>query len=535
MATQTTAAFASDLQDAVQIPLRFVNAAQKLFVEATPRNQCFNGGYGNGKTYAGCMKLLLLATTFPKSRWIIGRWRYKDLMKTTVTTFFKICHPKLYEEKSGGKWAESRGYLRLINGSEFLFMHFDDLDENAIKSLECNGILLDQAEEIGENIYLHLDARVGRWDMADVPQYLLDADANWPRNVVTGRPIVPQYSLILCNPADEGELHWIWQRFHPDSIEKQTKYPNNFYIEATSRENLALDAETLAAMETRDPIWKARFIDGQWGKSGGTIHYILQESIIEPDMRFVRSLLRKANLYRAFDHGGTTPACCLWIASYAGQYFVYREYYAAGLLISEHRKNIQELSGWTDERGNFVSESYSMDLADPDIFVKRSQKYGCFWSVSDEYNDTSISDSKPISWVPADNNEYATRNRIQEWLRPNSILLHPVTAEKNAPKLYFLKRTPEYPNGCFKTITELKSQKYVLLDTINGKPIYSDERDDQVADHSYDCVRYFCAQHANFPKDQHRKPTAGSFLGIRNKIKAMKQEGRLATYGLPIQ
>lgn len=533
MPSEKAKAFNAIDQQILTIPLAFVNEKQKQFVEATQRNQCFNGGYGNGKTYAGCMKLIILAATFPKTRWVIGRWRFKDLMNTTVQTFFKLCHPSLYDTKYGGKYSENRGYVRLINGSEFLLMHFDDLDENAVKSLECNGILLDQAEEIGENIYLHLDARVGRWDMGEVPQRFLDADPNWPRNVLTNRPIVPQYSMILCNPADEGELHWIWQRFHPDSLEKQKNYPDNFYIEATSRDNVSLSPETLAAMESRDPAWKDRFVLGKWGKSGGTIHTLLQESILDIDETWFRGLMRRSLLFRIFDHGGSTPACCLWVASCAGQYFVYREYYVPGLIISEHRRNIEELSCWTDERGNIIQESYSMNVADPDIFVKRQQNRGGFYCVADEYADDTITDSSPIVFTPADNNEYATRNRIHEVLRKDNKLTHPITGEKNAPKLFFLKRNSAITHGCFKAIQETKNQKYQLLDTINGKPIYSDERDKVISDHAYDCVRYFCAIHANFKRMIQKVASPRSFNGMRARLRALKQEDYFSNYGLP--
>lgn len=518
----------------LQIPLKFVNPAQKEFVENPMRNQCFNGGYGNGKTYAGCMKLILLGTKFPKSRWVIGRWRYKDLMQTTAQTFFKLCAPELYDPKNGGRYVEGKGYLKLTNGTEYLFMHFDDLDENSIKSLECNGILLDQAEEIGENIYLHLDARVGRWDMGEVPQDLLDADPNWPRNKLTNRPIVPQYSLLLCNPADEGELHWIWQRFHPDSPEWQQKYQKtNFYIEATSRENLALSGETLDAMESRDEVWKARFIEGKWGKSGGQIHTINADSILDVDDSFVRSIIRKGNLYRAYDHGGPLPACCLWISSFEGNYFVYREYYQSGMIISDHRKNISELSGYINEKGQWIREDYLQNVADPEIFVKKQQNRGGFWCTADEYLDNSITDSNPIAWTPADNNEMATRNRISELLRIQKHIKHPITGELGAPKLYFIKRNEHNPYGCVRVIAETKAQKYKLLDTVNGKPIFSSERDDKIADHGYDPLRYFCAIHAQFPTEPKKKASEHSFRGMQNRLKALKISGYYKNFAMP--
>ena len=519
----------------VSIPIKFVNWQQKAFVENEMRNGCFNGGYGNGKTYAGCMKILLLACKFPKSRWIIARNTYKDLMQTTVKTFFKLCPDKLYEKEHGGKYVETKGQLQLINGSEILFMHFDGLDENSIKSLECNGILIDQAEEVSENTYLHLDARVGRWDMGEVPEELLKDNPNWPRNPLTNRPIVPQYTLLLCNPADEGELHWIWQRFHPESPEWQQKYKDShYYIEATSRENVALSKETLDAMSSRDKAWTDRFIDGKWGKSGGQVHIVHPESILDVDETFVRALVRKGLLYRILDHGGKSPTCCLWVASYNKCYIVYKEYYKDDTLISEHRANIDALSYYYNEKGDLVPEEYCRNLADPDIFVKKNQSKNGFWAVAEEYLDPTIEDSKPIAWAPADNNEMATRNRISEYLRLRKDIQHPVTGKSPAPKLYFVQRNLANPNGCYHAIREIKAQKYELLDTVNGRPIFSDERDSKnIPNHSYDCIRYFCADHAGSFKEKEREPGQHSFKGIQYRLKALKNSKYFGSYGLP--
>jgi len=215
--------------------------AQIYFCNSTKRNILFNSGYGAGKTYVGSYKILLLLLKFNKSRAVIGRQKYTDLMKTTAQTFFQVCPSELYEEKYGGARADARGYLRLINGSEVFFMHFDNMDIKSIKSLEINFLLLDQAEEISEAIYLGLDSRLGRKSDAEVPEDLLALNPNWPRNELTNAPLVPPYSFILINPPDEGEANYLIQRFHPDSLEWQTKWRDiNDYVWSSSRDNKAL-------------------------------------------------------------------------------------------------------------------------------------------------------------------------------------------------------------------------------------------------------------------------------------------------------
>lgn len=501
--------------------------AQVYFLNSVKRNICFNSGWGAGKSYIACVKLLLLLTRFPKSRAVVGRQKFTDLAKTTRETFYQICPPQLYEEQYGGARADNRGYLKLINGSEIFFMHFDNLDLRSIKSLEINFLLLDQAEEIAEAIYLGLDARLGRKSDAIVPDDLLnefEKDGRvWPRNELTKKPLVPVYAFLLINPPDEGEMHYLIQRFHPKSQEWQEKWRHtNDYIWSSSRDNKALPPENLENMLTRDPKWVARYVDGQIGQGEGAIHFIPDDSIIEVTSEFVANLRKKASLTRVLDHGATAPTCCGWFASYKGFHYAFQEYYVADSLISEHRRAINDLSG---------DDYYTFNLADPAIFKKTSQQYGGFWTVSDEYIDSSL-DSPPLVWLPADNNEFATRNRINELLKIDPLATNPITGKKGSPHLFFIQRTTENPYGCHHIIRETKSQKKMLLDTINGKPIYSDSRDEKVVDHAYDVLRYYCASHLTGRKEQAKRPGPNSFMGFVKRIKALKSDNYFDRYGM---
>lgn len=500
--------------------------AQVYFLNSTKRNILFNSGYGAGKTFVACYKLLLLLLKFPNSRAVIGRLKYTDLMKTTAQTFFQICPASLYDTNSGGARADGRGYLRLINGSEIYFMHFDAVDLTSIKSLEINFLLLDQAEEIIESVYLALDARLGRKADAIVPEDLLQENPDWPRNEHTNVPMVPIYSFILINPPDEGELHYLIQRFHPDSDEWKLKWQEiNDYVWSSSRSNKALPKDNLENMLTRDPEWIARYVDGKIGQGQGAIHRISDSSILEIgrdiSIDFIQNILRKGALSRILDHGATAPTCCLWFVSFKGYHFCYREYYLEDRTISTHRKNINDLSN---------NEYYSYNLADPSIFKKSGEKYGGFWTVADEYIDSSeeFRGNPPIVWNPADNNEFATRNRINEYLMIDPNLRHPISGLLGSPRLFFIKSSLESEGreaelGCYHAIRQLKAQKKLLLDTINGKNIYSDDRDDKIVDHAYDCIRYYCASHLQNKNIEIRKPSERSFMGLVNRIKALKK------------
>ncbi|MGQ9845880.1 MAG: hypothetical protein ACUVQP_00045 [Bacteroidales bacterium] len=521
----------------INLNFTFSSKTAEEFVNCSKRNICWNSGYGAGKTYAAMQKILLLMLKFPNYRVAVGRYSNTELRRTTMQTFYKLCPPELYDEKIGGKRVESNpSYVRLFNGSQIYWMHFDEFDESALRSLEINAAVIDQAEEVPESVYLTLDSRVGRWDQAVVPEDLLKANPNWPRNKFTGKPLAPAYMIILCNPPDEGEFSYIWQRYHPDSPEHQKYYKDTHaYFESASFENKALPEEVLQTMLTRDPEWVNRYVLGKFSKGEGAIHDVSPLSLISVgetlDLEHLQvtpewiqdNIISTGILSLSLDHGASSPTACTWWASLNGNHYCYREYYQPNQVISYHRKRIAELCP--------SNEHYSNYLADPAIFKKTQEKYGGFWTVADEYLDPSI-EGRSFIWTPADNNELSTRNRINELLRVNKDLTHPITGLKGSPRLFFFRKSLVYPNGCDHLIREISAQKKKLLDTVNGRPIYSDEREKSISDHAYDTLRYYISYHITHKEKEVQRLKPNSFKAVQNRIKALKHSGYFDIYGV---
>lgn len=503
----------------ITVPIKFINEPTKEFYECTARHSCICGGFGSGKTYIGAYKALTFLTSYSYFRLLVARFTYKKLKETTMKTFYKLCPPELYDSKRGGRRNDYDGYLRLINGSEVLFVHLDEFNEELLRGIELNAALLDQAEELPEGIVDVLDTRLGRWDRAVPNPQLLKANPDWPRDDL-GRYRIPAYLMMTCNP--EFETHWIWRKFHPDSPEHKQRYQNYAYFEVSSEDNKYLDPETLAVMKSRDPAWVRRFVKGLWGISEAQIHRLLPESLIDPSKEWLDNFIKKATLVRALDHGDSNPTCCLWFAAKDGIYIAYREYYRPNALVSEHRRAIHDLS---------EGESYSYSVADPQIFKPTQQKYGGFWCVADEYTDPTLG-SPPLHFTPADNNEFATRNRINEYLRLHRDCTHPISGLSPAPKLYIVERNPEKHNyGCAELQRQIKMQRRLKLATMDGKDVYGDERDDKIEDHAYDPFRYYVASHGGFPSQRFQRPSENSFFGVRKRMKAMRMAGTYTRYG----
>ena len=509
----------------VKIPISFINDFQKKVFYEDRRNICASGGYGNGKTYVCDAKLIFLASYFNRYRVAIFRRSSTDLFKTTIETFHKICPPELYNEKQGGKRNDHKGYLRLINGSEFLFMHLDQYDENVVRGLEVNAAFIDQAEEVEENIASHLDSRVGRWDEAtppevDKPKYKL--------NPKTGKFIVPTFLLLGCNP--DSTEHWIYRDYHPDSPElyvehedtitgqKYTLNDTHVMHQAKSTDNPALSQELIRTLTRKDEAFVKRFVEGEWGITRGTLHHLHHDSILKYDelpLGLIQEVTLKGTLYRTMDFGATAPLCVLWFAAYKDWIFCYREYYLAGTLISKHREHIANASVLP---GTTNAERYNGEFADPSIFAKTMQRKNGFWSVADEFTDTELEGGPPIHWQPANNDEYMTRNRLDELLEIDPEITHPVTGEKGAPRLYFIEHSGIYREGANEIIKQLRNQKRKQVGTSQGEALFSDERDPTVADHAYDCLRYLVGTRPDYRQLKVRKEIPpGSFFAARNE------------------
>jgi len=287
-----------------------------------------------------------------------------------------------------------------------------------------------------------------------------------------------------------------------------------------SRENKFLPKQNLDAMLEQDESFKRRFVYRLWGIPEGQIHGVDDRSIIDGTPEIVDWLKNTCTLHRSMDHGDASPTCCLWWAvDKDGNCFCYREYYQPNKLVSDHRKAITELSQY---------EHYGFQLADPSIFFLTQQKHGGRWSTADEYSDcVNLPKDTAIFWQAADNNELGTRNRINEYLRVDPDRIHPITKERGSPRLFFIRKSNEYPDGCDHSLRQLKMQRREKIGSENGKPIFSDERDTTLADHGYDPIRYFIASRPPVSAEVAQRQGRRTFDAIRKEAKKFRKRGKM--------
>jgi PBSX family phage terminase large subunit len=474
--------------------LEWASEQQRRFVLAGAHPTLFLGGYGSAKTFGACMKLLRLVTAYPGSRWAVVRRVHKQLKATTMVTFDNLVDGPMLSSRN-----DTDGTRVFTNGAVVQFLGLDTPGSlGVLQGLEINGAFVDQAEEISEKTWDTIDARVGRWTKLD------KMPARW--------------LFATANPTDE--LHWLYERFADESPRRATWAERGYEcIVADSRSNKFLPEANLEALMAKDDEFQRRFVRGEWGNPEGRIFTLDPLSILEPTPDLIAKIQNTMHLHRSLDHGDSAPTACLWHATDGdGNIFVFREYYVPEKLVSDHRRAIAVMSG---------KEIYRSQYADPSIFHKTAQKYGGRWSIADEYADTQVMPANTaLYWSPADNSEMPSRSRIKEYLRVDPEHVHPITREKGAPRLFFVRKGEGYSNGCDRVITELKAQKRVKIEEAGGRDVYSDDRDDTVPDHAYDALKYFVISRPAVMREAAQAPGPLTWQGYSNMMRRRNERRR---------
>lgn len=408
---------------------------QTDFITSTAKFICFSGGFGSGKTLAGCLRGLLLSQ-YPGNFGLIGRNTYPELRDTTRRTFFEICPLEYFDESRGGQWKPSENYLRLINGSEIIFRHLDTISEKELLSLNLGWFFIDQSEEIGEKVFQILQSRLR---LNTVPR---------------------RSGFIVCNPSPGS---WIDKKFRQPMIEGKPS-PEYHLVEATSHENPYLPPDyipTLLATYPEEMI--KRYIEGSWDFLEDQI---FTEFDYKQHVMFPFEIPKGWEKIVAVDHGMVNPTAAIWGAiDYDGNVFIYDEYYSPGI-VSDHAKEILARS---------EGQEISLWLIDPSTTAKQREKDGMPWSVIEEYEDYGL------YFIPANNEKLAGINRVKEFLKLQDGRRNPTTKQMPSPRLFIFK-------NCINLIKEFPSYQWRKFRSLAQRNAPEQPRD--FNDHAVDALRY---------------------------------------------
>lgn len=203
----------------------------------------FGGGAGGGKSFLGCLFIIIMAGMYPGSRWLIGRKKLKRLKETTLKTFFDVCKMWKIKEDEHFKYNSQDGVIKFNNGSEILLADLahqpSDPNYDELGSLELTGAFIDEVSQITFKCWDVINSRI---------RYKLDEFGLIPK------------CLGSCNPSNG----WVRTNFYKPSRSK-TIEEYKVFIEALVSDNEFISEHYVNQLKKiKDKATKERLLYGNW-------------------------------------------------------------------------------------------------------------------------------------------------------------------------------------------------------------------------------------------------------------------------------
>lgn len=444
---------------------------QDAFVFDTHKFGGYGGGFGNGKTLSGSIKAYNHCMENEDGFFLIGRRHATDLRDSTMRDFLNLFGHL-------GKWsAKNQSFRFYVNGkpkSEVIFRHLDDLQ--SLTNMNLSGFWIDQAEEVSEDAFDFLVGRIRR-------------KAQRREGFIT----------FNMNGHD-----WIWRRFLKQ-IGRDGKPLDNasdyFLVTASTLENQTnLPEDYIKALLAQPEDYVKRFVYGSFDTFSGQIFDEFNPSLhVIPPFQVPNAWER----IRGIDHGQAHATGCLWGAiDFMGNIYIYQEYKQPNEVVSQHVKNIKDMSMVRTTEGELIQDIYAYTIIDPATHQKTREKDGYRFSVADEYLDAGI------PTIAGQNDVIAGINRVKEYLKLDEDSYHPYLKDpdgeplRGAPRLYIFSSCPEL-------IEEIQQYRWKQAFGINTNPDSDQiaERPVKRNDDLVDPLRYLIMSRPQSPSQlQHIEP-----------------------------
>ena len=313
------------------------NPSQEEFFQkahGSSRYLGFGGGIGNGKTLAGCIRVLQLAYEYPNNLILVGRLKGSDLENSTKKTMLELCSPLFQTKQIEYKVKENK--LVCDNGSEIVFRHLEDVYASGILGMNLGYFYIDQAEEVEENVF---DILTGRLRRKSFNEDGLEA---------------PRGGVMTFNMNGHN---WIWRMFKKkwDRQKQPLTNPEDYdLVEASTVDNQKhLPEDYIKDLLSKDKEWVARYVYGSWDVFSGQI---FDEFTPETHVIPHRPPAPGSVIFSAVDPGFVDPFAVGWLAiEPGGQRYFFQEHYVTGQTTDWHADIIKAKDAglyitarWTD-------------------------------------------------------------------------------------------------------------------------------------------------------------------------------------------
>lgn len=142
----------------------------------------YGGGAGGGKSWLGCLWLVISAFRYPGTRYLLGRAVLKSLKESTLLTFFEVCKYLHLTANVDFKYNAQSNVIIFANGSEVylkdLYCYPSDPEFDSLGSTEYTFAFIDEASQITKKardiVMSRLRYKLDEFDL--VPKTLMTAN-----------------------------------------------------------------------------------------------------------------------------------------------------------------------------------------------------------------------------------------------------------------------------------------------------------------------------------------------------------------------
>lgn len=272
------------------------------------------GPIGSGKSVACCAELLRRAVQqqpnssgVRRSRWAIIRNTYRELIDTTMLTFFD--------------WvSKEQGLYRAM---DMKFTYYDQMSDGTVVEAEFLFRALDKPDDIKKLLSLEL---TGGWinECREIPKEVLDMLIGRLGRFPSKRDGGPTWFGVICDTNPPDSDHWFYRLFEEDRPSNYKLYhqPSGISAEAENVENLP-DSYYTNMMTGKDQEWINVYVHGFYGfiADGKPVYPEYKDDIHHTDADYVPS---NSTIYVGIDFG-LTPAAAFVQETASGRVVVFDE------------------------------------------------------------------------------------------------------------------------------------------------------------------------------------------------------------------
>lgn len=215
--------------------------ALKILEDKITNEILFGGGAGGGKSFLGCLWIVIQAIKYPYTRWLIGRSVLKTLKETTIKTLFEVLSI-LNIPSNRYKYNAQTNELIFDNKSEIifkdLFSYPSDPNFDELGSLEITGAFIDEAIQVKEKAKNIVKSRI---------RFKLDEYNLIPKMLYTSNP-------------GKG---WLYKEFYLPA-KNNTLPENKKFVQSLLTDNPYISEYYAENLQTLDKESKERLLHGNW-------------------------------------------------------------------------------------------------------------------------------------------------------------------------------------------------------------------------------------------------------------------------------